>query len=182
VARRKLRLGVSACLLGSEVRYDGRHKRNAWLVDVLGPLVEWVAVCPEVELGLGVPREPIRLLRRPGRSGASAPRLVGARSRRDLTLAMRRYALVRVRELEALDLDGFVAKSGSPSCGLVEVPIHGARGGRPRREGVGMFVAALVTRLPGLPIEEERRLEDPETRKVFLGRIRAYARSRRPSR
>jgi uncharacterized protein YbbK (DUF523 family) len=169
----KLRLGVSACLLGSEVRYDGGHKRNAFLVDLLGPLVEWVPVCPEIELGLGVPREPIRLV-----GPSAAPRLVGERSGEDHTEAMARFAEARVRELAALDLDGWVTKADSPSCGMELVRVHPARGGEPRREGVGAFVRVLGARMPLLPIEEEGRLEDPAARERFLERIFAYARAR----
>src|SRR5512145_2534026 len=101
MARAKLRLGVSACLLGEDVRWDGRNKRDRFVVDVLGPRVEWVPVCPEVELGLGVPREPIRLVGRP-----ESPWLVAERSGADHTSAMLRLAEARVRELERLDLDG----------------------------------------------------------------------------
>jgi uncharacterized protein YbgA (DUF1722 family)/uncharacterized protein YbbK (DUF523 family) len=190
----KLRLGVSACLLGSKVRYDGQHKRNAFLVDVLGPFVEWVPVCPELELGLGVPREPIRLTalapqgapkaergsaaRTDLATSAAAPRLVAERSGRDLTEAMRRYADARVREVEKLGLSGWVTKKDSPSCGMERVRVYSPRGGPPRRDGVGMFVASLSARLPLLPIEEEGRLEDPALRESFVERIFAYTRFR----
>src|SRR5512138_2640679 len=101
MARTRIRIGVSACLLGRKVRYDGQHKRDAFLVEVLDPFVEWVPVCPELELGLGVPREPVRLVGDP-----AAPRLVAERSGRDLTGAMRTLAEARVAELEKLDLAG----------------------------------------------------------------------------
>lgn len=188
--RAKLRLGVSACLLGRKVRYDGQHKRDPFLVDVLGPFVEWVPVCPEQELGLGVPREPIRLVAPPapggpGRGGGraargevAAVRLVGERSGRDHTEAMRRLAEARVRELEALGLDGYVTKKDSPSCGLERVRVHSGRGGPPRRDGVGAFAAVLRARLPLLPIEEEGRLHDPALREAFVEAIFAHARWR----
>jgi uncharacterized protein YbgA (DUF1722 family)/uncharacterized protein YbbK (DUF523 family) len=169
--RAKLRLGVSACLLGSKVRYDGQHKRDPFLVDVLGAFVEWVPVCPEQELGLGVPREPIRLVGDP-----AAPRLVGERSGRDHTDPMRRLAEVRVRELAKLDLDGYVTKKDSPSCGMERVRVHTGRGGPPRRAGVGAFATVLLARLPLLPVEEEGRLVDPALREGFVERIFAYAR------
>src|SRR6266545_4616598 len=130
MARAKLRLGVSACLLGQEVRWDGAHKRDALIVDVLGRSVQWVPVCPEVEVGMGVPREPIRLEGDP-----AAPRLVGERSGNDHTGEMLRFSEARVRELERLDLDGWVTKSGSPSCGLGGVPVYRA-GAPPRPDGV----------------------------------------------
>jgi uncharacterized protein YbgA (DUF1722 family)/uncharacterized protein YbbK (DUF523 family) len=167
----KLRLGVSACLLGRKVRYDGQHKRDAFVADVLGPFVEWVPVCPELEVGMGVPREPIRLV-----GTAAAPRLLGERSGKDHTRAMLEFAEVRVRELERLDLHGYVTKRDSPSCGLERVRVHGPRGGAPRRDGVGMFVRVLAARMPLLPIEEEGRLNDPALRESFVERIFAHAR------
>ena len=170
-AKGKLRLGVSACLLGRKVRYDGQHKRDPFLVDVLGPFVEWVPVCPEQELGLGVPREPIRLV-----GSSAAPRLVAERTGKDHTEAMRRLAEARVRELEGLDLSGYVTKKDSPSCGMERVRVHSPRGGPPRRDGVGAFAAVLLAQLPLLPVEEEGRLHDPALRESFVERIFAYAR------
>jgi uncharacterized protein YbgA (DUF1722 family)/uncharacterized protein YbbK (DUF523 family) len=169
--RARLRLGVSSCLVGRKVRYDGQHKRDAFLVDVLGAFVEWVPVCPELEVGMGVPREPIRLV-----GTAAAPRLVAERSGADHTDAMLRFAAARVRELEALGLDGYVTKKDSPSCGMERVRVHGGRGGPPRRDGVGMFARVLLERLPLLPVEEEGRLNDPALRESFVERIFAYAR------
>ena len=112
----KIRLGVSACLLGQEVRYDGGHKPDRFLIDTLGPFVEWVPVCPEVEveIGLGVPRDTIRLV-----GDAAAPRLVVEKTGDDLTTRMQRYARARTRELESLDLHGYVLKRRSPSCGRI---------------------------------------------------------------
>ncbi len=169
--RPKLRVGASACLLGRKVRYDGQHKRDAFLVEVLDAFVEWVPVCPELELGLGVPREPIRLVGDP-----AAPRLVAEKSGRDLTVAMRTLAEARVAELEKLDLTGYVTKKDSPSCGMERVRVHPARKGPPRREGVGAFVRVLLERQPLLPVEEEGRLHDPALRESFIERLFAYAR------
>jgi uncharacterized protein YbgA (DUF1722 family)/uncharacterized protein YbbK (DUF523 family) len=162
---------VSACLLGRKVRYDGQHKRDAFVADVLGPFVEWVPVCPELEVGMGVPREPVRLV-----GSVAAPRLVAEKSGKDHTEAMMRFAEARVRELEQLDLAGYVTKKDSPSCGMERVRVYPARGGTPRRDGVGMFVAALAARLPLLPIEEEGRLNDPVLRESFVERIFAHVR------
>jgi uncharacterized protein YbgA (DUF1722 family) len=120
---------------------------------------------------MGVPREPIRLV-----GTAAAPRLVAERSGADHTDAMLRFAAARVRELEALGLDGYVTKKDSPSCGLERVRVHGGRGGPPRRDGVGMFARVLVERMPLLPVEEEGRLNDPALRESFVERIFAYAR------
>lgn len=167
----RIRLGISACLLGDEVRYDGGHKRDAFLVDTLGPFVEWVPVCPEVELGLGVPRPPVRLVGHdPG-----APRLVVEKSGEDLTAGMQRWAAGRVAELRGLGLHGYVLKRGSPSCGLVRVRVYGDDG-MPGRVGRGLFAAALTDTLPLLPVEEEGRLTDAGIREAFIERVFAAAR------
>ncbi len=171
MARPRLRLGVSSCLVGRKVRYDGQHKRDAFLVDVLGPFVEWVPVCPELEVGMGVPREPVRLV-----GTAAAPRLVAERSGKDHTEAMLRFAATRVRELEAAGLDGYVTKKDSPSCGMERVRVYGGKGGPPRRDGAGMFARVVMERLPLLPMEEEGRLDDPALRESFVERVFAYAR------
>ncbi len=169
----KIRLGVSACLLGEEVRYDGGHKKDAFLTETLGPFVEWVPVCPEVELGLGIPRDTLRLA-----GAAGAPRLVVERTGEDLTERMRRYAGRRMRELEALGLHGYVLKRASPSCGLHRVRVYHANG-MPSSAGRGLYAAALVARLPALPVEEEGRLTDPAIRENFIERVFAAARWRR---
>jgi uncharacterized protein YbgA (DUF1722 family)/uncharacterized protein YbbK (DUF523 family) len=166
----KIRLGVSACLLGQEVRYDGGHKRDPFLTDILGPFVEWVPVCPEMEVGLGVPRPPIRLV------GDSAnPRLVVEKTGEDLTSRMRRWASGRIDELAALGLHGYVLKRGSPSCGLIRVRVYG-EDGLPGRVGRGVFAAALTDALPLLPVEEEGRLTDAGIRESFIERVFAAAR------
>jgi uncharacterized protein YbgA (DUF1722 family)/uncharacterized protein YbbK (DUF523 family) len=166
----KIRLGVSSCLLGEEVRHDGGHKRDAFLTDTLGPFVEWVPVCPEVELGLGVPRPPIRLA-----SAAATPRLVVATTGEDLTARMQRWAAGRVAELSALGLHGYVLKRASPSCGLFRVRVYGDDG-RPGAVSRGVFATALTDALPLLPVEEEGRLADAGLRESFIERVFAAAR------
>jgi uncharacterized protein YbgA (DUF1722 family)/uncharacterized protein YbbK (DUF523 family) len=158
----RIRLGVSACLLGQEVRYDGGHKLDAYVVDTLGRYVEWVPVCPEVEMGLGVPREPLRLVGDP-----AAPRLVTVRSGIDHTEAMRRWARERVAALRALDLDGYLFKSQSPSCGLARVRVY-TEAGVPSRSGPGLFARLLTEAWPDLVVEEEVRLRDPALREAFV--------------
>jgi len=164
------RVGISACLLGHEVRWDGGHKRDPGLVAQLGRSVEWVPVCPEVELGLGVPREPIRL-----EGSRARPRLVGVGSRTDHTAAMVRLARARIAQLEAQGLSGYVLKSRSPTCGLANVAVHGP-GGEPVLAGTGVFAGVLTAQLPLLPVEDEVRLAVPAARAGFLARVRAYAR------
>ena len=164
----KLRIGISSCLLGDEVRFDGGHKRDAFLIGTLAPFVEWIRVCPEVELGLGVPREPVRLV-----CAAGDTRMLGVESGIDHTDAMRAYARRRVEELAAMELCAYILKSKSPSCGLDDVKIHGGSG-TTSQTGSGLFAAALSERFPDLPIEDESRLTDAATRMRFLERASAY--------
>lgn len=168
--RAGIRLGVSACLLGDEVRYDGGHKRNPFLTDVLGPFVEWVKVCPEVESGMGTPRESVRLVDRDGRL-----RMVTVKTGVDHTDAMTTYAEARVRQLAAEDLCGYVLKKDSPSCGMTRVKVYSGAGPG-TRSGVGVFASALLARFPDLPVEEEGRLVDPRLRENFIERVFAYRR------
>ncbi len=165
-----LRLGISSCLLGHEVRFDCGHKRSGFLTDVLGRFVEWVPVCPEVELGMGVPRETVRLVR----SGDDV-RMVAEKSGADWTGRMRRYARARVRALLKLDLAGYVLKKDSPSCGMERVRVYDPKG-MPGKTGRGLFAAELVAAFPHLPVEDEGRLHDPVLRENFIERIFAYRR------
>ncbi len=181
-----LRVGISRCLLGDEVRYDGLHKRSAFAVDVLGKQVDFVAVCPEVELGMPIPREPVRLERRtpaeeqektdnPSAKTALRSKMMAPGSGKDWTLEMNRFAKRRVGELAKLGLSGFILQQKSPSCGMERVKVF-ARSGKPRRVGSGLFAAKLMEQLPLLPVEEEGRLGDAALRENFLVRIFAYAR------
>src|SRR5437867_4104792 len=167
-----LRVGISQCLLGDNVRYDGGHKRDSVLIEALGRYVEWVPVCPEVEVGLGTPREPMRLV-----GDLQAPHLVTINTGVDHTDAMTRFAQQRVRELEALNLSGFVFKSASPSCGIKGVALFNAQG-TDTHEGVGLFARVFMAHFPLIPVEEEGRLHDPQVLKSFLERVLAYRRAR----
>ena len=166
----RIRLGISACLLGERVRFDGGHKRDPFLVESLGQFVEWVPVCPEVESGLNAPREAMRLVQVEGQV-----RLLTTRTTQDQTDNLRRYARRRLEELADDDLFGFVLKKDSPTCGLERVKVYGT-GGVPAKSGRGVFADALVTRYPRLPVEEEGRLNDPRLRENFVERIFAYRR------
>jgi uncharacterized protein YbgA (DUF1722 family)/uncharacterized protein YbbK (DUF523 family) len=166
----EIRLGISACLLGQEVRFDGGHKRDAFLTDVLAPYVEWVPVCPEVEVGMGTPRETLRLVREQGRT-----RMVTTRSGIDHTDAMHAWAMQRVEALAGEDLDGYVLKKDSPSCGMDRVKVYGGDGPGVR-DGRGLFAAVLLGRFPLLPVEEEGRLCDARLRENFIERVFAYRR------
>ncbi|MFB3852732.1 MAG: YbgA family protein [Vicinamibacterales bacterium] len=166
------RIGISSCLLGQKVRFDGGHKRDAFLVETFGQFIEWVAVCPEVELGLGTPRETLRLVRRD-----SGIRMVNNKTGDDISDAMRAWADRRVAALSKMDLSGYVLKKDSPSCGMERVKVYGdAPGSMPARSGRGLFAEILMARLPDLPVEEEGRLQDPRLRENFVERVFAYVR------
>jgi uncharacterized protein YbgA (DUF1722 family)/uncharacterized protein YbbK (DUF523 family) len=167
-----VRIGISSCLLGQPVRFDGGHKRDRFLTDTFGRFVEWVAVCPEVEAGFGTPREPMRLVEVDGRL-----RLLLVKTQADVTERLERYARRRVEELERDDLSGYVLKKDSPSCGLTRVKVYG-RAASPQRAGTGLFAAMLQRRYPFLPLEEEGRLSDPRLRENFVERVFAYRRVR----
>jgi uncharacterized protein YbgA (DUF1722 family)/uncharacterized protein YbbK (DUF523 family) len=167
----RVRIGVSSCLLGQKVRFDGGHKRDAFLADTFGPHVEWVPVCPEVEVGMGTPREAIRLVR-----DGRGIRLLGVKSATDHTDAMEAWAAARVEALARDDLDGYVLKKDSPSCGMERVKVYEPGGAPAARSGRGLFAAALLERLPLLPVEEEGRLSDPRLRENFIERVFAHRR------
>jgi uncharacterized protein YbgA (DUF1722 family)/uncharacterized protein YbbK (DUF523 family) len=161
----KIRIGASACLLGEKVRYDGQHKLDRYLTDTLSQWFEFVPVCPEFELGLGVPRETMRLEGDP-----EHPRLVTGKSRIDLTDRMQAWCDQRVSELEAENLCGFIFKSKSPSSGMERVKVY-QPGGMPVNKGRGLFARSFMEHFPNLPCEEEGRLHDPVLRENFIERV-----------
>ena len=166
-----VRIGISACLLGQEVRFDGGHKRDQFLTEILGPHVEWVPVCPEVEMGLGTPRETLRLVRIGGLT-----RMVTTRTAVDHTDGMKAWARGRLDALVKEDLSGYVLKKDSPSCGMERVKLYDEGQGAPARTGRGIYAEALLARMPLLPVEEEGRLSDARLRENFIERVFAYRR------
>lgn len=160
----RIRLLVSACLLGDEVRYDTGHKYDAFLVESLGPHVEWERVCPEVDAGMPTPRPSMHLV-----GDASSPRLV-SRTGADLTQQMQRFIEAKLRYLEGVELCGYVCKKDSPSSGMERVKVY-APDGQSKRVGAGLFTAAFMRRFPLVPVEEEGRLHDPWLRESFIERI-----------
>ena len=157
------RVGVSSCLLGEEVRFNGGHKRYRFLTDELGRYVDWVPYCPEMEIGLGTPREPIRL--------TAAGRLVNRGGTADHTAAMTALPL-------PADLDGYVFKAKSPSCGIRAIPRYRDDGHPADQAGRGLYAARVLSAFPLLAAEDEGRLNDPGLREAFTERIFAAARLR----
>lgn len=165
-----IRIGVSSCLLGNPVRYDGGHKHNRYITDVLSDYFEFVPVCPEVECGLPVPREPMRLV-----GEIESPKLITIRNKVDLTEKMLSYCDNKVLELEQEDLCGFIFKKDSPSSGLHRVKVYHSEQ-KSVRKGRGLFAASLVRHLPLLPVEDEGRLQDARLRENFIERVFCYGR------
>ena len=160
-----IRLGVSSCLLGEMVRFDGGHQRDRFVTDVLGPWVQWVPVCPEVEVGMPTPRPAIHI-----EEDERGEQLVAPSTGENFTEVMTAFSKRRVGELEAEGLDGYVLKKNSPSCGLSRISVY-KNGKRAHRGGVGLFAASLIANSPLLPIEEEGRLNDPGLRESFIEQI-----------
>ncbi len=166
----KIPVGVSRCLLGENVRYDGGHKRDRYVTDVLARYFEWVPVCPEVEVGMGIPREAVRLVGDP-----KQPRLVGNKTGQDWTERMLAYARTRLDRLAKEELCGFIFKSDSPSSGAFRVKVYQEKG-QVAGTGSGMFARAFMERFPLIPVEEEGRLHDVALRENFIERIFSYYR------
>lgn len=165
----RIKVGISSCLLGEEVRWNGGHKCDRYIRDTLGEYFEWVPVCPEVEVGMGVPRETVRLSGSP-----ESPVMTGTSSGEDWTVRMNRYSRGRVREMESARLCGFIFKSKSPSCGLHQVPVYKSPESSSMKRGRGLFAAAFAARNPLVPVEEEGRLNDPVIRENFIVRVFSY--------
>ncbi len=172
MAAERPRVGISLCLLGEEVRHDGGHKRDRYATGVLGQHFSWVPVCPEVEVGMGTPREPVNLLRTD-----DGVIMRGIRTGEDWTERMQEYSDQRVESLRKDDLHGFILKKGSPSCGMARVRLYD-HNNVPGHDGVGLFAQALMEQMPNLPLEEEGRLNDKPLRENFITRVYAYYRWR----
>ncbi len=164
----KIKIGISACLLGRNVRYDGGHQWDRYITDTLGCYCDWVPVCPEVEYGLGIPREAMRLV-----GDAATPRLMTVKTGMDHTEGMLEWARKRLMALETEDLCGFIFKSNSPSSGMTGVKVYGPPG-VPSRKGIGVFAGAFMDHFPLLPVIDDERIHDPMLRENFIERVYAY--------
>jgi len=158
-------IGISTCLLGEKVRYDGGHKLNHYLKDLLGQYVKWIPVCPEVECGLPVPREAMHLTGDP-----QSPRLVTVKTGIDHTDKMATWARIKLDKLEPLQLCGFIFKSKSPSSGMRDIKVYDSHG-MPSKKGAGLWAIHFMKRFPLIPVEDDGRLNDPGLRENFIERI-----------
>ncbi|NCD31817.1 MAG: DUF1722 domain-containing protein [Spartobacteria bacterium] len=167
-----IRLGISSCLMGEKVRYDGQHKLDHYLRDELGSFVEYIPVCPEAESGFSIPREAMRLV-----GDISNPRLFTVNSKVDVTQKMTQWIAMRIKQLEGARLDGYIFKSKSPSSGMERIKVYPSpEGGMPTKKGVGLFARAFMDHFPTLPVEDEGRMHDPVLRENFIERVFVHAR------
>ena len=165
-------IGISSCLLGNEVRYDGGHKQDKYLINILGQFVDYIPVCPEVECGLSIPREAMRLVDVDGKGDI---RLLTQKTEKDITPRMKKWTGPVLRSLSEKNLCGFIFKSKSPSSGMERVKVY-QKNGYSKKDGVGIFAKAFMDRFPDLPVEEEGRLHDDNLRENFIERIFVFKR------
>ena len=160
-----IKIGISSCLLGKQVRYDGGHSHDRFLTQTLGLFTEYVAVCPEVECGMPIPREAVRLV-----GDAENPRLLTQKTGVDMTDQMKTWMEKRLDDLESENLCGFIFRSKSPSSGLYRIRVYGDDG-MVRKNGQGIFARGFTQRFPRIPVEEAGRLHDPKLRENFIENI-----------
>ncbi len=166
----EIRIGISRCLLGENVRYDGGHKRDSFITGTLANYFSWVPVCPEMEIGLGTPRESMKLVKI-----NDIVHLITNKTGQDLTDKMNAYASQSLSELQQKSLHGFILKKDSPSCGIFRVRVY-SDSNSSQRTGSGLFAEALMNQFPDLPMEEEGRLQDWKLRENFIERVFSYYR------
>ncbi len=159
----RLKVGVSSCLLGEKVRWDGKDKRDSVLLDDLNKFFEYVPVCPEVEVGMGVPREPVQLM-----GNKNSPKLKGVETGKDWTREMISFSEEKILQLLEQGLCGFIIKSRSPSCGKKGIPVNNEKGEASTEETAGLFAQTLLLHAPTLPIVEEHELRNKQTREKFI--------------
>lgn len=164
--KKKIKIGVSRCLLGEMVRYDGGHQHDRYITGTLGRFFEFVPVCPEVECGMPTPREALRLVGDP-----ENPRLVTQKSGQDHTEQMRNWAGPVLDRLQRENIRGYIFKKNSPSSGLFKIKVYPENGGPPARNGRGIFAAMFTERFPLMPVEDDGRLNDEGLKVNFLTRV-----------
>ena len=170
----KIRIGVSSCLIGEKVRWNGDHKQDRYVREILSRYFEYIPVCPEMEVGMGVPRETVALYGDPEK-----PSMISKKTQTDWTKPMGKYIKSRINTLSADDLCGYIFKSKSPSCGISRVPLYSEFGSHKVKHGPGMFANAFINSFPLVPTEDEGRLNDPRIRENFIVRVFSFKRFNR---
>ena len=169
--KNKIKIGVSSCLLGEKVRWNGDHKQDRYVRNVLGNYFEYIPTCPEVDVGMGIPRETVALY-----GTLENPRMIGKKTQTDWTKKMNKYTKDRISELAKHDLCGYIFKSKSPSCGTGRVNVYSEFGSAKVRHGAGIFASAFVKSMPLVPVEDEGRLHDARIKENFIIRVFCFYR------
>jgi uncharacterized protein YbbK (DUF523 family) len=167
---KKLKIGISSCLLGNKVRYDGNHKLDRIITETLGRFFQFIPFCPEVGSGLSIPREAMNLVGDP-----SSPRLLTTRTQIDLTERLISYTEATLNSIVSEDLCGFIFKSKSPSCGLFDTNVIAAPNGSPTKKSIGLFAAAFTKKFPLVPVTDEKQLQDLPLREKFIEQVFAFS-------
>lgn len=167
---KKIKLGISTCLTGERVRYDGQAQRDTFLMDTLSKFVEYTPVCPEADCGMSIPREAMHLV-----GDINDHRLMTIKTKQDMTPQMNRWIKPTLKSLAREELCGFIFKSKSPSSGLYRVKIFREGNSTPLKQGTGIFTAAFIKRFPNIPVEEAGRLQDQMLRECFIDKVCAYS-------
>ncbi len=162
----KMKIGISSCLLGNEVRYNGNHASDPFVINTFAPYVDFIEVCPEVECGMPIPRETIDLY-----GEIDNPRLISNGAKIDFTMQMQKWVQKRLKELAHENLYAYIFKKNSPSCGLYDIRVYPDSEKSPLKAGVGMFSRAFLEHFPTIPAEDEERLHDPDSREHFIEKI-----------
>jgi len=169
--KNKIKIGVSSCLIGEKVRWNGDHKQNHFVREILANYFEYISVCPEMEVGMGVPRETVALY-----GNLEKSRMISKKTQTDWTKPMEYYIKDRISSLEHENLCGYIFKSKSPSCGLGRVPVYAEFGSHRVRHGAGVFAKAFTNKFPLVPTEDEGRLNDPMIRENFIVKVFSFSR------
>ena len=169
--KNKIKIGVSSCLIGEKVRWNGDHKQNHFVREILANYFEYISVCPEMEVGMGVPRETVALY-----GNLEKSRMISKKTQTDWSKPMQYYIKDRISTLEYDNLCGYIFKSKSPSCGLGRVPVYAEFGSHRVRHGAGLFAKAFTNKFPLVPTEDEGRLNDPMIRENFIVKVFSFSR------
>lgn len=171
----KLKVGISSCLLGNKVRYDGNHKLDRNITETLGSFFQYVPFCPEVECGLGIPREAMHLVGDP-----SSPRLITTRTQIDITERLNRYTETTLNSISSENLCGFIFKSKSPSCGLFDTKVITTPSDGSVKKGAGLFAAAFTKKFPLVPVTDEKQLHNLQFLEKFIEQVFVFSKCKDP--
>jgi len=162
----KIKVGISSCLLGNRVRWNAKHKHDYFFTEILSQYFDYIPVCPEVECGLGVPRETLKL-----KGNWRNPLLMTTNTKIDLTDLVKKWAAKKIKQLDSKNLCGFIFKSGSPSCGMQKIKVYPDCNIVPVKKGVGIFAKAFMEHFSNIPVKENEQLHNPNVCENFIEQV-----------